>query len=617
MLKTMPCRKSKGGSRVKDDWSRHEIAWANILHREIFEDGTYFKTVEISTFKNKHSASKKSRKCRESSEEDEGFEEGTSTHPYVKMVQISSRDYLDQLNELVSQLEDRVKTVSEEISSLEGVDRRLEELQDKMSRLARQLGGVTVWDQDHANTDDKLVELRHDIEICSSQIRELHSTTRKKLSDLNQSLPPDTRDKLANVELIAEKTLTDLEDKESEHKTAKNVRYEFQVDVEEVQFWISRSESKIQDRSLEPHALKNNLNEIQSEITGISEQLDSLLTNGSVITEKSDNQPEKELVLSTTTNLSEQIAALKQLIQDKKNAANDAVDAWQRFLQFHAILQSWCEEKESFLSEPFSFTNLSAAKLALQDYNSAIKSTKNANKNLAEMEKELKKIGSVGSSGDLADKLSDVERSKAEVESLLMEKNATLQEMTEEWDQCEKKLKETKSWISKAGDSLDSLQNKKRPIREQLNMRDKMLSDITIQRKRAQMALEKLKVHFREEIKTEQDIQKLGREIVSELDQLVEHIKDQCKTLEACLTQLDQYQQEIGVLRQQILACEGELRTVSSPAYTAKDRDKALAEQSASRERIKGLQSKITAFSQRMNLINQRGTPDQEEMTRE
>jgi len=541
----------------------------------------------------------------------------TTTSSKYKMSIYSAKDQGERFKKLVSQLEDRVKTVSEEISSLEGVDRRLEELQDKMSRLARQLGGVTVWDQDHANTDEKLVELRHDIEICSSQIRELHSTTRKKLSDLNQSLPPDTGDKLANVELIAEKTLTDLEDKESEHKTAKNVRYEFQVDVEEVQFWISRSESKIQDRSLEPHALKNNLNEIQSEITGISEQLDSLLTNGSVITERSDNQPEKELVVSTTTNLSEQIASLKQLIQDKKNAANDAVDAWQRFLQFHSILKSWCEEKESFLSEPFSFTNLSAAKLALQDYNSAIKSTKNANKNLAEMEKELKKIDSVGSSGDLADKLSDVERSKSEVESMLMEKNATLQEMTEEWDQCEKKLKETKSWISKAGDSLDSLQNKKRPIRDQLNMRDKMLSDITIQRKRAQMALEKLKVHFREEIKTEQDIQKLGREIVSELDQLVEHIKDQCKTLEACLTQLDQYQQEIGVLRQQILACEGELRTVSSPAYTAKDRDKALAEQSASRERIKGLQSKITAFSQRMNLINQRGTPDQEEMTRE
>ena len=41
-----------------------------------------------------------------------------------------------------------------------------------------------------------------------------------------------------------------------------------------MQFWVSKSEAKIQDRNLEPHSLKNNLNEIQSEITGISEQLD-------------------------------------------------------------------------------------------------------------------------------------------------------------------------------------------------------------------------------------------------------------------------------------------------------------------------------------------------------
>ena len=35
-------------------------------------------------------------------------------------------------------------------------------------------------------------------------------------------------------------------------------------------------------------------------------------------------------------------------------------------------------------------------------------------------------------------------------------------------------------------------------------------------------------------------------------------------------------------MRQQILQCEGELRTVTSPAYTARDRDRALAEQSVS-----------------------------------
>ena len=56
----------------KLDWSKHEQAWANILHREIFETGRYFKKNEITPFKNKNKNA--IRKCRESSEEDEGFE---------------------------------------------------------------------------------------------------------------------------------------------------------------------------------------------------------------------------------------------------------------------------------------------------------------------------------------------------------------------------------------------------------------------------------------------------------------------------------------------------------------------------------------------------------------
>ena len=64
----------------------------------------------------------------------------------------------------------------------------------------------------------------------STQVRELLSSTRKSLTELGQALPPDTSDKLASVELQAEKTQAELEDIETEHKKAKNVRYEFQVD---------------------------------------------------------------------------------------------------------------------------------------------------------------------------------------------------------------------------------------------------------------------------------------------------------------------------------------------------------------------------------------------------
>ena len=135
-------------------------------------------------------------------------------------------------------------------------------------------------------------------------------------------------------------------------------------------------------------------------------------------------------------------------------------------------MAAWCHEKEQFLTEPFTFTNLSSAKLKLQDYTTALKSIKTAGKNIGEMERELKKISLVGSCGDLGDKLVEVEREKSELEAQLMEKNAVLSEMTEEWDQCDKKLKETKAWTAKARDSLETLANKKRPLRDQLNMRE-------------------------------------------------------------------------------------------------------------------------------------------------
>ena len=49
-----------------------------------------------------------------------------------------------------------MKTVGDEISSLEGVDRRVEELAERVSRLARQLASVGVWHMDHAETETKL-----------------------------------------------------------------------------------------------------------------------------------------------------------------------------------------------------------------------------------------------------------------------------------------------------------------------------------------------------------------------------------------------------------------------------------------------------------------------------
>lgn len=47
-----------------------------------------------------------------------------------------------------------------------------------------------------------------------------------------------------------------MEDEHQEAKRARTIRFEYNRDVESVQAWIQAAESKVQDKSVEPHKLK-------------------------------------------------------------------------------------------------------------------------------------------------------------------------------------------------------------------------------------------------------------------------------------------------------------------------------------------------------------------------
>lgn len=121
--------------------------------------------------------------------------------------------------------------------------------------------------------------------------------------------------------------------------------------------------------------------------------------------------------------------------------------------------------------------------------------------------------------------------------------NALLQETSEEWEQCERKMKDVKVWLDKARQNLDSAQNKKKPLRDQHAIREKMLADVAIQKTKIAMSVEKLQVHFRSGLGGESRVVETADELLAELDVLNETVKEQTASLEACLAQLDQYQQ--------------------------------------------------------------------------
>ncbi|EZA53954.1 Nesprin-1 [Ooceraea biroi] len=513
---------------------------------------------------------------------------------------------------LVGSLRGKSEKASEDLEALENIEREIERLRKRLNEARESASNLYIYGVDQDATEAELGELRSQVEDLVDTAKTFSGSIKARYQASQQLVPSDITQHLTALELCAEATAQAMEEKQREQKRARTTRSDYLADVDEVQAWIRQAELKVQDRSAEPAVLKEHLRQIQNELGTISDKLERLTRNGRTIVKNTRDDAEKELINSTISNLAEQLAQVKSWLEEKKQIVGDTMDAWQRFLTLYEAVKAWTEEKRQFLVEPLKLSTLVQTKQRLHEYSTAVKSCKQINKNLSDMSRELENIGQVTSVGDLPEKLTEAEEGKVQVESQLLERNALLQEASEEWEQCERKMRDVRSWMEKAKQTLESPQNKKKPLRDQHAIREKMLSDIAIQKTKITISVEKLEVHFRSGIGGDNRVKDTADDLTAELNSLHSTVKEQTTNLEVCLAQIDQYQQEIQQLRQRIVQVEQQLRTVLSPTYMPNDREKALQEQQICREKIKSVQSKIQARTERIKLLVQRGTPDLE-----
>lgn len=169
--------------------------------------------------------------------------------------------------------------------------------------------------------------------------------------------------------------------------------------------------------------------------------------------------------------------------------------------------------------------------------------------------------------------------------------------------------------MDKTRTTLESPQHKKKPLRDQLGLCEKLIADISIQKTKITLSVEKLqvshiriflkhfcaknqspgsicnlanptntllntqKVHFRSGIGGDSKITETAYAILHDLDELNQLVKSKNANLEQALSQLEDYQQQMQNLRQKIIHEEQQLRLVLAPTYLPHDRDKAITEQ--------------------------------------
>lgn len=199
-------------------------------------------------------------------------------------------------------------------------------------------------------------------------MREFSANTRARYQASQQLVPTDIDRQLTSLEFPVEGISQAMEEKQREQKRAKTTRSDYLSDVEQVQSWIRQAELKIQNRSIEPAKLMEQLRQIQSELAPMSDKLERLTRNGQIIMENTRDESEKELIGGTIANLTEQMGQVKSWLDEKKQLIGDVLDAWQRFLALHEAVKSWIEEKRVFLVEPLRLSCLNQARQRLHDY---------------------------------------------------------------------------------------------------------------------------------------------------------------------------------------------------------------------------------------------------------
>ncbi|PSN34719.1 hypothetical protein C0J52_20228, partial [Blattella germanica] len=326
-------------------------------------------------------------------------------------------------------LREKLTKAKEELDTLEHIQAAVGVVHKNLQNFQAEVPAFYVWGENIGTTEVLLQNIRCQLEESISEGKALSTKTKERYRTSQQLLPSDISEQVGA-----------MEEKDRELKRARTVRGDFKRDVDEVQNWLQKAELKVQDRSIEPVQLKEYLAQIQSEIGSISDKLDCLTKNGNVICGQINDAEEKELIQSTIANLTENMSQVKSWLEEKKLQAADILDAWQRFLNMYKATMTWVEEKQTFLTEPLQLSNLTQARQKLHDYS-----------------------------------------------------NSLLQETSEEWEQCEKKMKDVRSWIDKSRQSLESPQNKKRPLREQITLREKMAADIiNVQKTKISISVEKL-----------------------------------------------------------------------------------------------------------------------------
>ncbi|KFM65651.1 Nesprin-1, partial [Stegodyphus mimosarum] len=526
------------------------------------------------------------------------------------------RDHLQSVQEryqrLLDHVEKKLKSVQEEKEVMKELECEIVEVKKKTHKIEEKIKSLDCYVDDLETVDRTMTEVREEVTTVTETVKSVTTRTKDIFSKKKSSIPESVTKALSSLELLSEATSSALESKERDYKKARAIRLEYTEALDAVVAWLQKAQEQLQDKSNLPEAALEAINVLLSEVPGVKAKLETVRRNGLLIAESTTNESEKQVIQGSIRSLEDQMSKVESWLYEREVQVKEAVNALRQFLESHAVIQAWVQKVDSYLSSDFELVSLEESKQKLFDLQALSKESVQVQQHIKNMGKRLEKIGDVCSAGDLADMHDNIEQDESNADSRLQEQLSLLQEMVEEWEQCERKIKEVAAWVEKAKSTLESPQFKKRSLRDQLTTREKMMSDMSVQKTKVLMALEKLQVHLRSQSSGQHQILTRGQSVQEELEALHSQVEDQCEILQVCVVQEDQYQQDLQTLKHAVSQADHQLKLASSPSVNIEEKEKLMELQQALKDQIQNYNKQISVVQDRIKMIHQTRSPDKD-----
>ncbi|KAH7972889.1 hypothetical protein HPB52_018496 [Rhipicephalus sanguineus] len=340
--------------------------------------------------------------------------------------------------------------------------------------------------------------LRERLSFLDREVRATSRSAHERYSERRQGVPEVVEQALASVELLSENVMAALEGKEREFKKARTARADYCEGSKALAAWLQKAQGILQRKGDSPEVTKENLVALNAEVPGVRRDAERrVVQSGNLVVECLGDTEQAKSVRATITSLTDQLQQVESWIRERLSEVEDALEAWARFLQLHEAHKTWLDMKELAVAKRQPLNTLAVARQCLSQCQGQ----------LAEMSSLVQRIGRSCHVGPLLEKLDAAEERQRNLEGRLVQELALLQELVEEWEQCERK---------------------------------KMLADLSSQQTKMAMSLEKLRVHLRgwssyapEENAMVATVQEMSRQ----LQGLQEKLDSRCQELSACLAQ--------------------------------------------------------------------------------